>query len=228
MSALNSPPASRLPAWLEQWTEAEFLTALRQLPPLAFYPVSTGANRDYRWIPQFAENFWQLLNEGPTLPSQEFFAGFYCARYVDARSAAPAYQGTTVWDMRHRALRNYPSFIREIHLIVLIQDWLRHHAPQYRLVSSAVWDNLGVDGVLYDLLTHEPCGGYRSYVATAQGTKMAWRKQTFRHEPPPFPLVDLALPPRTSREVNGIWLYPETVPTSLLPLTMPYPSGGVA
>lgn len=222
------PTTHRLPAWLETWTEAEFLQALEQLPRVAFHPVSAEANRDYRWIPQFAEAFWRLLAEGPVLPSQDFYAGFYCAEYVTQRAAAPDYQGASVWAMRWRAMRNYPSFLRELHLIVLINDWLRCHDPECRLLVSEEWDAQGLDGVIYDITTSDIRGGYRSYVQTQQGAKMAWRKQSFRHEPPPFPVVDLALPPRTGRDVNGIWLYPSSVTQNLLTLTAPWPSGGVA
>lgn len=193
---------NRLPHWVQTISCAALEQQIATLPAPVFEPVPSGAQREHPWLPRYARVFDDLCSLWGSLPSQVAYGGFYLARL---QTVAPAAQTVDWRGLYARALRNYPAFVREYHLFVLIQDWLRHHHPDLVLVVDDLWDDLGADGVFADRQGRYWVG-YRSYVGTKRGVQRAYGKRHLHRTP--LPLFDLVLTPENADTLNGYWLYP--------------------
>lgn len=185
---------SRAPYWLDSMTVAEFEDLIESLPTPVFerLPRRSKANREWRDLPMFRDVFDQLCNMLGTLPTQDFYAGYYFAMVVEQAK---------IWDKTGneiilRAKRNYPSFIREYHLYLMLKESF----PYCDVIYTYELDDQGLD---FMILHEGKPYGIRSYMNDEQ----LRRKVRYVHGDKQwhFPVLNITVD--GGKVVNNIWLY---------------------
>ncbi len=99
---------------------------------IASYSLHFDAVKDYEveWkirLPHFIPVFLELVAKYERIPTQTEFTNFYIAKHQDELEALFARWSETERDHKYRALiarleRAYPSFVRDIYLLILLNE----------------------------------------------------------------------------------------------------------
>lgn len=167
----------------------EFERRLRSYP-LRFLRVR-DSSVEYAKFPPMAAIYKALIGADGMPPTQEAFA----------RAVAAEMPSLPLDAVMARALRTYPSLVRQQHFEMVLRENFAH------VIADANLDLVGVDFVVVE-------NGQWYGVGLSTNTEAAheWKRvKDSRHKRPPFPVLDLYVEPNAYR-VGNFWLHtPEHV-----------------
>lgn len=187
----------RIPDWLKKYSNKDFISILKKLPSPVFIKLERQDDSDPPGLPYFVDAFDELLETLERIPTQNEFADHYICKartFLEGRNL-------NIDGFRNRALRNYPSFLRELQLYTLLKDKFAHSTIE----SSPVLDMEGVD-----LLVTNEDGlqfGICSFTNTEKACRFNERKDNGLRKYVSYPLLALAIDRNNCTKINGFWCY---------------------
>lgn len=178
------------------------------------------AEIDVGLSPMFSYSFLAYVNETGNIPKQ--FR--YVNRWTDD-SKIPDRDGNTMWDrldsmrvslgltkeefergFKCRALRAYPSLIREVPLLAMVQDELEVRGLIHlRAVHTLYWDTKGYDVVILGP-DGKPLLGVKSCSDTDAAKRWLKKKETCRNQIP-MEFIAVVAGEEHGEVVNNYWLH---------------------